>query len=117
MSYDQICPKYEQAIEVLGKRWTGLIVRILLGGPRRFRDIRDRIPDLSDRVLSDRLQELEDAGIVERMVRTCKPVLIEYGLTEKGRDLEPVVSSIQDWAERWFSGLSAVADTDSETQK
>jgi len=114
MGYDQNCPKYEQAIEVLGKRWTGLIVRILLGGPWRFRDIRERIPELSDRVLSDRLQELEDAGIVLRMVRTCKPVLIEYGLTDKGRELEPVVGSIQTWAERWFTVEPVPPATDPE---
>lgn len=101
MNYDQMCPRYETASELLGKKWTGLILRVLLGGPRRFCDFRAQVPDLSDRLLSERLKELEEVGIVRRTVHDTKPVLIEYSLTEKGRALEPVVASIATWAERW----------------
>jgi DNA-binding HxlR family transcriptional regulator len=101
VGYDQHCPRYERAMETLGKKWNGLILRILLGGPRRFTEIRALVPDLSDRVLSERLGELEAEGIIVRNVRATKPVAIEYSLTEKGRALEPVVEAIQAWAEAW----------------
>lgn len=103
MGYHQMCPKYEKAIELLGKKWTGLIVRMLLGGPRRFGEFRQQVPALNDRVLSDRLRELEEEGVVQRVVHDTKPVLIEYELTERGRQLEPVVLAIQDWAEKWYA--------------
>lgn len=99
MGFGAMCPRYERAVEVLGKKWTGLILRILLGGPRRFGEFRTQVPELSDRVLSERLKELEDEGIVSRLVHKTKPVLIEYELTEKGRALQPVVEAIQKWAE------------------
>lgn len=101
MGYDQMCPRYEKAIEILGKKWTGLIIRILLAGRKRFGEFRSQAPELSDRILSERLRELEEEGIVRRMVHHTKPVLIEYELTEKGRGLEAVVASIQAWAEDW----------------
>ncbi|MFZ5814246.1 MAG: winged helix-turn-helix transcriptional regulator [Bacillota bacterium] len=101
MGYDQMCPRYEYAAGLLGKKWTGLILRILMGGPRRFSDFRLQVPDLSDRLLSERLKELEEAGIVQRVVHDHRPVLIEYTLTEKGRALRPVVEAIGEWAESW----------------
>jgi len=102
MAWDQMCPRYEAAVELMGKKWTGLILRILMGGPRRFSEFRAQAPDLSDRLLSERLKELEDAGIVSRVVHDTKPVLIEYTLTEKGQALEPVVAAIQKWADHWL---------------
>ncbi|HYG58645.1 MAG TPA: helix-turn-helix domain-containing protein [Symbiobacteriaceae bacterium] len=96
-----MCPRYEKAVEVLGKKWTGLILRIMLGGPRRFGEFRQQVPEVSDRLLSERLKELEEAGIVRRRVYDTKPVLIEYELTDKGRALEGVVQAIQNWAEAW----------------
>lgn len=101
MDYGQMCPKYEEAAGLLGKKWTGLLVRVLLGGPKRFSVFRQQLPDLSDKLLSERLKELETAGVVERVVHDTKPVSIEYRLTEKGRALEPVVQAIQTWADRW----------------
>ncbi len=101
MGYDQMCPRYEKAIEILGKKWTGLIIRILLSGRKRFGEFRTQAPELSDRILSERLKELEDEGIVRRTVHNTKPVLIEYELTNKGQALEPVVQSIENWAESW----------------
>jgi len=101
MSYDRMCPRYEQAAALLGKKWTGLILRILMGGPRRFCDFRAQVPDLSDRLLSERLKELEEEGVVERVVHDTRPVLIEYILTDKGWALKDVVQSIEAWAETW----------------
>ena len=101
MGYDTMCPRYEKAFEVLGKKWTGLLLRILMGGPKRFGEFRVQVPELSDRLLSERLKELEDEGIVRRIVYDTKPVLIEYELTEKGRSLEPVVHAVGAWAEKW----------------
>lgn len=101
MGYDTMCPRYEKAFEVLGKKWTGLLLRILMGGPKRFGEFRVQVPELSDRLLSERLKELEDEGIVRRIVYDTKPVLIEYELTEKGRSLEPVVQAVGMWAEKW----------------
>ncbi len=85
---------------MLGKRWTGLIIRVLMGGPRRFKDLHEQMPNVSDRLLSERLKELEARGVVQRKVYDDRPVRIEYQLTAKGRDLEPVVESIQNWAEK-----------------
>lgn len=96
-----MCPRYESAVGLLGKKWTGLLIRILLDGPKRFSEFKAQVPDLSDRLLSERLKELEDEGVVERIVHNTKPVTVEYRLTEKGRDLMPVVMAIQDWAQRW----------------
>ncbi|HTD19193.1 MAG TPA: helix-turn-helix domain-containing protein, partial [Ktedonobacteraceae bacterium] len=84
-----ICPKYEQAIQLLGKRWTGLLLYTLLEGPKRFCELTSTVEGLSDRVLSDRLRELELEGVVERVVYPQIPVRVEYKLTEKGRGLEP----------------------------
>ncbi|MBP1935060.1 winged helix-turn-helix transcriptional regulator [Ammoniphilus resinae] len=102
MDYSSMCPRYEAAIDILGKKWTGLIIRVLLGGPRRFKEIKEQIPDMSDRVLSERMKELEDAGILVRKVYPDTPVRIEYVLTERGKNLEPVIQEIQQWAETWL---------------
>lgn len=98
----QMCPRYEHAIQLLGKRWTGLILDSLLDGSRRFCELTATVEGLSDRVLSDRLRELESEGIVERIVYPHIPVRVEYRLTEKGRDLKPVVESIHEWAQHWI---------------
>lgn len=102
LGYDQMCPHYQAAIRLLGKKWTGLLVRVLLGGPRRFTDFKKQIPELSDRLLAERLRELEDAGIVTRIVHADRPVVVEYRLTQKGQELAPVVEAIQAWADRWY---------------
>src|SRR6266571_5360826 len=98
----QMCPRYEHAIQLLGKRWTGLILDSLMDGPRRFCELTATVEGLSDRVLSDRLRELEAEDIIERVVYPQIPVRVEYRLTEKGRDLRPVVQAIHEWAERWI---------------
>jgi DNA-binding HxlR family transcriptional regulator len=96
-----LCPRYHRAVELIGRRWTGAIVRLLLPGRRRFNELRAAIPDISDRMLSERLRELESEGIVERFVVPESPVRVEYELTAKGRELEPALLAIGSWAERW----------------
>jgi len=103
-SGDHMCPRYERAVQILGKRWTALIVRTLLSRPRRFSDMTTIIPGLSDRLLSERLKELESCGIVQRHVFAETPVRIEYTLTSKGHELEHVVDAIQHWADCWPEG-------------
>ena len=96
-----MCPRYQRAVEILGKRWTGLIIRTLLVQPRRFGEITEVVHGLSDRLLSERLKELESCDIVERRVFPDTPVRIEYALTSKGLELEQVVEAIQHWANCW----------------
>ena len=96
-----VCARYHHAVELIGRRWTGAILRVLLGGPTRFSDIAGTVPGLSDRLLSERLKELEAEGIVVRTVFPETPVRIEYALTEKGLALEGVIAAVADWAETW----------------
>ena len=104
-----MCPKYEKAAEILGKRWTGLIVRSLVEHPRRFSEITSYVPGLSDRLLSERLQALEAEGILERRVLPQRPVAVAYALTEKGHDLRGVVEALQVWADCWIAEPPAKA--------
>ncbi|WP_028402111.1 winged helix-turn-helix transcriptional regulator [Ectobacillus panaciterrae] len=96
-----LCPKFESAFTLLSKKWTGLIIQSLLHGPMRFREVADIIPNMSDRMLSERLKELESEGIVIRTVYPEVPVRIEYMLTDKGKALESVMGEVQKWAEEW----------------
>jgi DNA-binding HxlR family transcriptional regulator len=86
---------------ILSKKWNCMIIRCMLAEPRRFSDISNYVEGLSDRLLSQRLQELEESGLVERRVYDTKPVLVEYALTEKGKALRQVVEAIQLWADQW----------------
>ncbi|HYF82506.1 MAG TPA: helix-turn-helix domain-containing protein [Clostridia bacterium] len=103
MGKHELCPRYEIAFELLGKKWTGLIIRSLLSGPKRFSDISGMIPSLSAKVLTERFKELEREGILIRNVYPETPVRIEYKLTEKGKCLESALDEIQKWAEQWVS--------------
>lgn len=98
------CPYYHRAVELIGRRWTGAILRALLYGVRRFSDLAHAVPGLSDRMLAERLKELESEGIVCRTVYPETPVRIEYSLTEKGRALEAVVRALSEWAGTWHAG-------------
>ena len=95
------CSLYHQAIELIGKRWTGAILLVLMDGALHFSELRDLVPDISDRLLSERLKELESEDIVERRVIDGAPVRVEYSLTDKGTALEPVVRSLKTWAHQW----------------
>jgi DNA-binding HxlR family transcriptional regulator len=97
-----VCPYFHEAVELLGKRWTGAIVHALLAGPKRFSEISHAIPQISDRLLSMRLRELEACGLVTREVYDGAPVRVEYDLTAKGRALEPAVTAIRSWAREWL---------------
>ena len=104
-----VCPHYHRAVELVGRRWTGAILMVLLQGASRFTDIVHAVPGLSDRLLSERLKELEAEGIVSRIVHPETPVRIEYQLTEKGHDLSGVAEAVTEWATRWLAtgGLEA----------
>lgn len=95
------CPAYTQAIEIIGRRWTGAIVRAMLAGATRFSEISAAIPGLSDRLLSERLKELEAEGLVQRNVVPSTPVRVDYVLTPKGQDLGRVVHAVIDWVTDW----------------
>jgi DNA-binding HxlR family transcriptional regulator len=96
------CTSYHQAVELVGKRWTGAILFVLMEGPARFSEFKRLVPDLSDRLLSERMKELEAEGIVERRVIDATPVRVEYALTDKGEALEPVVRAVKRWAQSWL---------------
>jgi DNA-binding HxlR family transcriptional regulator len=96
-----LCSRYHRAIELVGRRWTGAIIFLLLGARCRFATLRDAIPDITDRMLSERLQELEKEGVVERTVVPEMPVRVEYALTRKGRALASVIDAMVEWAHEW----------------
>jgi DNA-binding HxlR family transcriptional regulator len=98
------CPKYHEAIELIGRRWTGAIVGVLLRqDAMRFCEIAEAVPELSDRLLSERMKELEARGIVARTERPGRPVRVDYELTEMGRELAPAVRELERWARRWLT--------------
>ena len=97
----QLCSRFHRASELIGRRWTGAIIFLLLKSRCRFAALRDSIPDITDRMLSDRLQELEAEGIVERTVLPEPPVRVEYALTKKGRALATAINAISEWADKW----------------
>lgn len=97
-----ICSRFHKAVELIGGRWTGAVIQVLLRGPTRYATIRSAIPDISDRMLSDRLRILEAEGLVERKVVPDTPVRVEYQLSPKGRSLETALGAIGSWAEQWI---------------
>lgn len=101
MSEGLYCRHYQRALELIGSRWTGAVIRVLYGGVHRFAELKAEIPRISDRMLSERLRELEREGIVTRIVIPETPVQIEYHLTEKGRSLEPVMRAVIEWTMQW----------------
>jgi DNA-binding HxlR family transcriptional regulator len=97
-----LCARFHRASELIGRRWTGAIIFVLLKSRRRFAELGAAIPDITDRMLSDRLQELEAEGIIERTVVPETPVRVEYALTRKGRALAAAIHAITDWAHKWI---------------
>jgi DNA-binding HxlR family transcriptional regulator len=97
-----LCSKFHRASELIGKRWTGAIIFLLMESRCRFATLRKEIPEITDRMLSERLSELEQEGIVERTVIPDTPVRVEYALTRKGRELAAAIDAIGDWAKRWI---------------
>jgi DNA-binding HxlR family transcriptional regulator len=96
------CPLYHEAVELVGRRWTGAILRVLMDGPLRFSEIAQSVPELSDRLLSERMKELERRGIVERTVISGPPLRVEYELSAMGHELEPALTELERWANRWL---------------
>ena len=96
------CPLYHEAVELVGRRWTGAILRVLMDGALRFSEIAQAVPELSDRLLSERMKELESRGMVERRVIPGPPLRVEYELSRMGRELAPALSELQRWANRWL---------------
>jgi DNA-binding HxlR family transcriptional regulator len=96
------CPYFHRAIELIGARWTGAVIRALLADVCHFSELAAVVPGISDRMLSERLKELEAEGIVVRQVTPSTPVRVEYHLTEKGRALGQAVDAISAWANDWL---------------
>jgi DNA-binding HxlR family transcriptional regulator len=107
---DSFCPQFQRAIELVGRRWSGTILRALLDRPLRFSEISARIPQISDRSLSLRLKELERETVVIRRVQPTQPVTVSYALTDKGRALESAIAAVETWAHDWASRPESAAE-------
>jgi DNA-binding HxlR family transcriptional regulator len=102
---------YHEAVELVGKRWTGAILVVLLDGPLRFSQIGQAVPQLSDRLLSERMKELETRGLVVRTVRSGPPIRVEYALTDMGQELKPALAELKRWGQRWLREQARAAAT------
>ncbi len=94
-----VCPRFQSAAELIGRRWSAAVIRVALDGPARFSDFRDAVDGLSSRLLAQRLRELEAAGIISRRPPGGRSL---YQLTDKGRALATVVVEIEQWATEWI---------------
>jgi len=110
MNQPTLCPRFEKAVEILSKRWVSFIVFQLLSGPKRFSEIEASLPNISGRLLSERLKELEVDGIVNRAVYPETPVRIEYSLTTMGHALAPIFNEIVNWSSTWIDASSLNSD-------
>ncbi len=98
----ELCPRFHRAVELIGKRWTGAIISVLLNGPRRFSELLSAIPGISDRLLTERLRELENEKLIARHVESGSPVRVAYELTCAGAELKQPMDSLGRWAEKWI---------------
>ncbi|MYZ47310.1 winged helix-turn-helix transcriptional regulator [Propylenella binzhouense] len=110
-SYGQFCP-VAMAAEILCSRWTVLLVRELVSGSTRFNEIRRGLPRMSPALLSKRLRDLEEAGIVRRTASSGEPGLVQYHLTQAGLDLRPVIETIGFWGQRWVETEASLKNLD-----
>lgn len=97
----KVCVRYHHAVELIGRRWTGAIISLLMNGPQGFNEMLTAVPGLSDRLLTERLRELESEGLVLRTVLPGPPVRVSYELTHAGKDLKPAIECLGRWAEQW----------------
>ena len=97
----QVCARFHHAVELIGRRWSGAIISSMLARPQCFNEFLAVVPGLSDRLLTERLRELESEGLVRRTVISGPPVRVSYELTESGKDLQPAIEALGKWAERW----------------
>jgi DNA-binding HxlR family transcriptional regulator len=95
------CPRFQYAIELIGRRWVGAVLRVLVAGPARFNELLAAVPNLSDRLLTERLRELEREGLVTRTVSSDRPIRVTYELTDCGRSLSEIICTVGTWSERW----------------
>ena len=98
------CPYYHDAIELIGRRWSGAILAVLMASeaPLRFSEIAASVPQLSDRLLSERLKELESRGLLAREATEAAPIRVDYSLTPMGRGLAPALTHLASWAREWL---------------
>lgn len=99
----KVCGRFHHAVELIGRRWTGAIISVLMNGPQGFNEMLTAVPGLSDRLLTERLRELESEGLVRRTVLPGPPVRVSYELTKCGRDLKPVIDCLGHWAQHWVT--------------
>ena len=99
----RFCPRFHHAVELIGRRWSGAILNAMLPGSQCFNELLATVPGLSDRLLTERLRELEAEGLVRRSVIPGPPVRVSYEMTEAGKDLEPVIRALGKWADRWVT--------------
>lgn len=97
-----VCVRFHAAIELIGTRWSGAILRAMFTGQHRYAEIRAAVSGVSDTMLAQRLRTLEVEGLIERRVIPTSPVGVEYHLTEMGRDLEPALEAVITWSHRWI---------------
>jgi DNA-binding HxlR family transcriptional regulator len=109
--YNQFCP-VAMAAEILGSRWTLVLLRELVAGSTRFNELRRGVPRMSPALLSKRLKDLEAAGIVTRSQLAGEPDLFEYRLTDAGRDLKPVIEAVGAWGQRWIETEASLENLD-----
>ncbi len=110
-SYKQFCP-LAMATEVLCTRWTMVLIRELIAGSTRFNDLQRGVPKMSPTLLSQRLKELEKAGVVKRKLLRAERGIFEYHLTQAGRELAGVVQALGNWGQRWVSSDSSLKHLD-----
>jgi len=97
-----LCSRFHAAVELIGRRWAGAIIQMLMGGRKRYCELKEAVPDISDRMLSERLRELEQEGVLRRIVTPETPVRVEYELTKKGAALQEAMDAIGEWAHTWI---------------
>jgi len=112
-----LCPRFHKAIELIGSRWTGAVLRLLMNGRARFAELRDAIPDISDRMLSERLRILEEEGLIERHVLPEPPIKVEYELTQMGRELNKSLEAVGSWAEKWLPSSAPDGASEGKPEK
>ena len=110
----RVCTRYHCAIEMIGTRWTGAILRVVFTGSHRYAQIKAAVPGLSDTMLAARLRTMEAEGLLRREVIASTPVQVEYHLTEMGLDLEPVLDSVIAWSHKWIPLPADENDTDDD---
>ena len=99
----KVCVRFHHAVELIGRRWTGAIISVMMRGPQGFNEMLTAVTGLSDRLLTERLRELESEGLVRRTVLSGPPIRVMYELTESGKDLKPVIECLGRWAEKWVN--------------